>query len=384
MAVELNRSEKRGEAFSDFEVCRRAADSYLNSGKALSITAQELYENIARGIFMASSAMRYYDPMERTQGPFIVDLRSPESELHELYYNGHIPGSVNIPWRQLTRMKYLVSLPQDRKIVVYSNNGQTGAQASAILNVLGYDAINIKWGMTAWTKDASAAPERFDRKRDVIWQNSLYRSTITADSQPEDIYPLPDRLQTTGENAYAVLWNGADNYLRDFRPANVSAAALYDPLFAQIGRLPAQSPWDDDEENLLVLPFGALPALESDEPFSWPFILDVRSTERYNSGHIPGCLHVPYKEVFERENLKKLPPERQIVVCSDTGHTAACIAALLNILGYDAVNLKWGMSGWAMSSIDGTEPERYSDESDGMDYPIVKGWNAGQALRCKT
>ena len=382
MTVEVSKSKKIRGLRSTFEVCRQAADAYLNAEKPLYITAKDLCGSLVETSFRARQEIESYDPLRRTEGPIIVDLRSPDSEMHELYYCGHIPGAIHIPWRQITQLKKLSSLPKDRWIVVYSNTGQTGGQVAAILGILGYDAVNLKWGMTSWTKDQRSAPERYDKERDIIWQNRTYRNTVTANLEQEETFPLPD-VHTNGQSPFTIIWSAADTYLRDFKPANISANALYDPFFSLTTPL-SVSPYEENNEELLVLPFGAR-AGENDEPFVWPFVLDVRNINRYNRGHIPGCLHIPWKDVFKLENLKKLPPDRQIVVCSDTGHTSAHVVALLNILGYDAINLKWGMSGWSLSPVsDDITPDRYSVEKDCMDYPIVRGWNPGQATQCKT
>ena len=42
------------------------------------------------------------------------------------------------------------------------------------------------------------------------------------------------------------------------------------------------------------------------------------------------------------------------------------------------------MSGWSLNTGDDTkEFNRYNEEKDCMDYPIVKGWNPGRVLKCK-
>ena len=378
MTVKITESEKTSGQVPAFEVCRRAADSYLNGGKALNITAQDLFNNIIEGTFLSKRELQNYDPERFTGGPVLVDLRSPDSEMHELYYCGHLPGAIHIPWRQITQPKYLGSLPKDRKIIVYSNSGQTGGQVAAILNILGYDAINLKWGMTSWTKDPDAAPERFEKKRDVLWQGDGYRSTVNCSLEEEETYSLPE-VHYQGRIPQAVLWSAADKYLMEFKPANISASALYDPIFAFTPPL-ALSPYEEDNKDPMVLPFGVKPG-ESDEAYEWPFILDIRDDEAFGSGHIPASLHIYWKDLFKTENLKKLPPDRRIVACSGTGHTAAHVTALLNISGYDAINLRWGMSGWSRETADG---DRYYDDKDCMDYPIVKGWSPGRALLCKS
>ena len=44
-------------------------------------------------------------------------------------------------------------LPTDQPIVVYCYTGHTGQVAATILQVLGYDVQNLKFGMMGWTAD---------------------------------------------------------------------------------------------------------------------------------------------------------------------------------------------------------------------------------------
>ena len=68
--------------------------------------------------------------------------------------------------------------------------------------------------------------------------------------------------------------------------------------------------------------------------------------EAFPLGHIEGAYNIPWKSIVDPANLAKLPTDEQIVVYCYTGHTGQVAAALLRILGYDAINLKFGMMGW--------------------------------------
>lgn len=381
MTVKISQKGKTAVPEQAFDICREAADWYLNSGQPLYITAKDVCHTMVETNFMARQQMEVYDPQLRDTGPFIIDLRSPDSEMPDLYYHGHIPGAVHIPWRKITLLKMLSGLPKDRRIVVYSNSGQTGGQVAAILCLMGYDAVNLKWGMTSWTNDEYAAPARYDRKRDVLWQNREYRSTVTVNLEAEETFTLPE-LHIEGRSRSAIIWAAAEQYLQKYKPANVAASALYDPLFESLHPL-AVSPYEEENgQQMLVMPFSAHPG-DHDAYYQWPFVLDIRSSNEYDSGHIPGSINNELKTLFREPNLRKLPPDRQIVVCSNTGHSGAHAVALLNILGYDAVNLKWGMSGWTIpENVDDTAGCYYASDVDSLDYPIVKGWRPGRVTKC--
>src|SRR3972149_1122132 len=100
---------------------------------------------------------------DASNDPFIVSVRALTD-----YEKGHIPGAINIPWREIANKENLAKLPTDKLIVVYCYTGQTGSQTTAILNLLGYNVKNLKFGMTSWTKDANVAPNRFDPDKTQI------------------------------------------------------------------------------------------------------------------------------------------------------------------------------------------------------------------------
>ena len=88
--------------------------------------------------------------------PFILSVQP-----YELYAKGHVPGAVHMPVTDVCQAENLAKLPPDRQIVVVSNDGQTGSQVTGILSLLGYDACNLYYGMTAWTRDEEIAPGQF-------------------------------------------------------------------------------------------------------------------------------------------------------------------------------------------------------------------------------
>lgn len=146
LAIALLTTSCTGRA-STVEVVREAADTYLSSDEVPNISAEELFVKITDD-----------DP---ANDPFILSVRSPEH-----YAKGHISGAINIPWQEVAKEENLAKLPKDRQVVVYCYTGHTSSQITAILNMLGYDAANLKFGMTAWTLNKSIAPGRYDESKD--------------------------------------------------------------------------------------------------------------------------------------------------------------------------------------------------------------------------
>jgi hydroxyacylglutathione hydrolase len=65
-------------------------------------------------------------------------------------------------------------------------------------------------------------------------------------------------------------------------------------------------------------------------------ILDARSQEEWESGHIEGALHVFVGHLEQR--LSEVPRDRQIAVICSVGHRAGLAASILLRAGYPRVN----------------------------------------------
>jgi rhodanese-related sulfurtransferase len=76
------------------------------------------------------------------------------------------------------------------------------------------------------------------------------------------------------------------------------------------------------------------------------YVLDVRGPEDYSAGHIPGATNIVVTEVFKMENLAKLPMDKPILVVCNSGTSGAMSTSVLNLLGYDAWQLRFGMMSW--------------------------------------
>jgi rhodanese-related sulfurtransferase len=78
----------------------------------------------------------------------IVSVRSSDD-----YAVGHIPGAINIGLDKL--VDNLDKIDPENPVYVYCYTGQSSAQATALLKMLGYDAYSLKFGMCAWTEDST-------------------------------------------------------------------------------------------------------------------------------------------------------------------------------------------------------------------------------------
>src|SRR5690348_15057664 len=73
------------------------------------------------------------------------------------------------------------------------------------------------------------------------------------------------------------------------------------------------------------------------------FLLDNRTPDAFRRGHIPGAVNIWMKDLLAPGNISQLPRDRTIVVVCWVGHTASQVLTILQLLGFKAVGLKYGM-----------------------------------------
>lgn len=83
--------------------------------------------------------------IEQRKDFVLVDVRSAAD-----YEKGHIGEARNIAIAQLVTADTLATLPDDRKIVLYSNGSENGAKAATLLRLVGLDAHVVSGGYNAW------------------------------------------------------------------------------------------------------------------------------------------------------------------------------------------------------------------------------------------
>lgn len=98
------------------------------------------------------------------------------------------------------------------------------------------------------------------------------------------------------------------------------------------------------------------------------FVLDVRSRDAFDEGHIEGAVHIEFAEWASSENLARLPRDTKIAVICETGLEAAQVVAGLRMLGYDAVVPKTGINGWTRSSA----AEKLLRELQSVKHPVKR------------
>lgn len=105
--------------------------------------AQDYFNNMAshRNMIDAADVKAKLEAGDETI--FLLDNRAETD-----YTAGHVEGAVNIPFAQLGAN--FDKLPKDKMIIINCYSGQTSSQATAVLRMAGYNAMNLKGGFPSY------------------------------------------------------------------------------------------------------------------------------------------------------------------------------------------------------------------------------------------
>jgi len=281
-----------------FELVRKAADNYLAGNFVSPISPEELYKEYVQ---------------EKNSQYLLIDIRASED-----FIAGNIRGSINIPYAQTVSLKKLESLPKDKTLVVIDYNGHWAAQTAATWNMLGFSAVPLKYGIQSWTKEE--APAGYE----IFPEKPLNNPLVTTENALND-YLLPElkMSQAKSEEIIRIL---AGTYLDRNYKGFITA------------------------EDLMTI-------ITDSNTVDEYYLVDIRSPEHYQRGHIAGSVNIPLTELGKVKMLKRLPQDKKIVLVGYDGMDGSQGSRILVTLGYNAVSLKYGLSYWSGDEkVTGTGP----------------------------
>jgi rhodanese-related sulfurtransferase len=261
-----------------------AGDAYLTSGTK---------------VILASDLWIEMNDADTTQ-PYIISIRT----LRDDTVRGRIAGTHH--WEPADLIAHYDQLPADKKIVVYCYTGQTAGFTSACLCMLGFDSYNLKWGFCSWSSDTAQTGAGGG------WYTMTPGGqTLETTANPLTVeYAFPS-ITCTATDLRGMIAERCDVVIPEWKMK--TAADVYTNLS------------DGDSTN------------------DW-FILSYWNETTYNAGHIPGSYRFEPGSLGRNENLKYVPTDRPVVIFCYTGQTSAQIATYLNMLGYDAYSMRYGMN----------------------------------------
>lgn len=85
---------------------------------------------------------------------------------------------------------------------------------------------------------------------------------------------------------------------------------------------------------------------------SAPYLLDVRSVEEFEEGHLPGAVNIPYDELEKRLAELSVDKDDEIVVYCRSGRRAIIAENILVSAGYSNVkDLAGHMNSWSTAGL---------------------------------
>ena len=89
---------------------------------------------------------------------------------------------------------------------------------------------------------------------------------------------------------------------------------------------------------------------EAEERLGELTLLDVRTNQEWNEGHVPGAVHIPLSQLQER--AAEVPEGKPVAVMCGGGTRSAIAASVLDGMGYRVFDLAEGYSGY----LEGRQP----------------------------
>ena len=239
------------------------------------------------------------------------------------YEDGHIAGATFVA---LADMKTYAetNLTADDKILVACHTGQGAGHAVLVLNLLGYDAYSLKWGMSSWHADFDI----WSGKLSSDYAGQFVQDADTGKNEPGD-YPTLTTGEATGE---AIL------------------AARIDELLA-------------GDPKFMVIP----DLVSAPEDF---YVVNYWPEEEYLApGHFEGAhQYTPKSSLHTTADLATLPTDQTIAVYCYSGQHGSQVAAFLTLLGYDARDVKFGTNGMIFDQMIKKQWPGAEDGPQGYDY----------------
>lgn len=249
------------------------------------IMAEEVYEKIVKG---------------GDKSYFLVSLQSPDG-----FAKGHVPGAINIPFQKIADKQTLKLLPKNRKIVLTCDDGHRSMAASLYLSQLGYDSATMPMGLSHWNAAESGIESPY------VSSAAYPVSTDSITAAPNSKLPI---FKSKGKNVREVIVDRTRAVLSTGRSLFIDRNEIYEK---------------------------AVKGGSNDY-----FLVSIQRPEDFAKGHVPGAINIPFNELSKIESLGKLPADKKIVVICYIGHMAGAASLLLNQLGYEAYDMRFGTLGW--------------------------------------
>ena len=125
---------------------------------------------------------QYQKMLDETPDVQLLDVRTPAE-----FAEGHIPGAVNIDWRDEDFMQQAeAQLDKTRPLMVYCRSGRRSESAAIALEEAGFDTYDLKDGFLAWA-NAGKPVDHSQEIRYTLANGYFFRNDAVIDILPHSI-----------------------------------------------------------------------------------------------------------------------------------------------------------------------------------------------------
>ena len=162
---------------------------------------------------------QYQKMLSETPDVQLLDVRTPAE-----FAEGHIPGAMNIDWREDDFMQQVeAQLDKTRPLMVYCRSGRRSESAAIALEEAGFDTYDLKNGFLAWAN----AGKPVDHSQDIrytVASGYFFRNDAVIDILPHSITSENELLNYFGRAA--VMGTGGLPTAIDFEKSMVIPVVL--------------------------------------------------------------------------------------------------------------------------------------------------------------
>ncbi len=279
----------------------------------------------------------------------IIDVRAKDK-----YFSGHIPGAVNVQNDSL--LEFITSqenISKYSKIIIVSSDGQSSSYYTCLLRLYGIDNVySLNFGMAEWNRVFSDVWIQNARDSNV---NLHLESTHLLPNSPGNSLPDINFKQKQGTLQEKVKGLIASIIKEGFN---------YNQIFVSLNPQDTSSFNGESMLNFYIISYGSVRLYYYLVDFPMP------------SGHLPNAYFYTKEDLKSTSNLQTLPPDKRIVIYTQSGQISSFIAAYLRVLGYDAKSLSFGAHSFFYSRMifdkDFFSPYVFLQE-DIRNYPYISG-----------
>ena len=282
--------------------------NYINENAPSVIKAEQVYKELNSNIHL-------------------IDIRDAKD-----FAKGHIKESVNVSPSVIIKHLWDDVIPsQLDKIIIVGYDGNDASYVAGVLRLLNYyNVYAMKWGIGGWNK--KMAENTWIANTVTDYSDILVTKTDSVNA-PGD-YPYIKSCESTCAEALEKRAN--DLLQKDYSEVEITIEEL----------------------------------LKSPDDY---YIVNYWPKKYYDKFHLPGARqYEPYESLSRKALLNTLPIDKPIVVYCYTGHHAAFVVAFLNLLGYKAINLEYGVNSFMNKTLKANDIKAFS-VSNLKNYPIVTG-----------